>query len=98
MFDYFKDHAGFAFKVVADSYVTDDSSTGVVHCAPAYGEDDYRVCLDNGIISKEKGKELVMAVDDDGCFTDRIVEFRGQKVKVEDNDICKREGEASENT
>ncbi|KAL1538304.1 isoleucine--tRNA ligase [Salvia divinorum] len=81
LFDYFKDHSGFAFKVVADSYVTDGSGTGIVHCAPAFGEDDYRVCLDNGVISKEKGKELVVAVDDDGCFTDRIVEFRGMKVK-----------------
>lgn len=37
-----------AFRVVADGYVTADSGTGVVHCAPAFGEDDYRVCLANG--------------------------------------------------
>ncbi|KAG6398054.1 hypothetical protein SASPL_139504 [Salvia splendens] len=80
LFDYFKDHSGFAFKVMADSYV---SGTGIVHCAPAFGEDDYLVCLDNGIFSKEKGKELVVAVDDDGCFTDRI------KVKKEDKDTDK---------
>ncbi|KAG6398056.1 hypothetical protein SASPL_139509 [Salvia splendens] len=89
LFDYFKDHSGFAFKVMADSYV---SGTGIVHCAPAFGEDDYLVCLDNGIFSKEKGKELVVAVDDDGCFTERIVEFRGQKVKKvkeEDKDTDK---------
>jgi isoleucyl-tRNA synthetase len=39
-----------AFRVVADNYVTDDSGTGVVHCAPAFGEDDHRVCLAAGII------------------------------------------------
>lgn len=31
-----------AFRVCTDSYVTDDSGTGVVHQAPAFGEDDYR--------------------------------------------------------
>lgn len=41
-----------AFRVVADNYVTDDSGTGIVHCAPAFGEDDYRVCLENQVISK----------------------------------------------
>ena len=39
-----------AFKILADEYVKDDSGTGVVHCAPAFGEDDYRVCLLAGII------------------------------------------------
>lgn len=34
--------------MIADPYVTSDSGTGVVHCAPAFGEDDYRVCLANG--------------------------------------------------
>jgi hypothetical protein len=38
-----------AFRVVADGYVTADSGTGVVHCAPAFGEDDMRVCLANGM-------------------------------------------------
>lgn len=41
-----------AFRVVADNYVTDDSGTGIVHCAPAFGEDDYRVCIENQIINK----------------------------------------------
>lgn len=33
-----------AFRVVSDSYVTADAGTGVVHQAPFFGEDDYRVC------------------------------------------------------
>ncbi|KAL6555673.1 hypothetical protein OROHE_007345 [Orobanche hederae] len=85
LFDYFKDYSDVAFKVVSDNYVTDDSGTGIVHCAPAFGEDDYRVCLANGIISK--GENLVVAVDDDGRFTDRIVEFCGRYVKDADKDI-----------
>jgi isoleucyl-tRNA synthetase len=43
LFAYFAaHHPGDAFKVVSDGYVTDDSGTGVVHQAPAFGEDDYR--------------------------------------------------------
>jgi isoleucyl-tRNA synthetase len=41
-----------AFRVVADDFVTDDSGTGIVHCAPAFGEEDYRVCIENQILSK----------------------------------------------
>ena len=40
---------GDSFKVVADNYVTDADGTGIVHIAPAYGEDDNRVCKENGI-------------------------------------------------
>lgn len=52
LFDYFNDFSSVAFRVVADDYVTNDSGTGIVHCAPAFGEDDYRVCLENKIIKK----------------------------------------------
>ena len=50
LFPYFAalEGPGGAFRVVADGYVTADSGTGVVHCAPAFGEDDMRVCIANG--------------------------------------------------
>jgi hypothetical protein len=51
-----------AFKVVADDYVTDDSGTGVVHCAPAFGEDDYWVCLLNGIIQKVSASSVLLYI------------------------------------
>ncbi|CDP12689.1 unnamed protein product [Coffea canephora] len=85
LFDYFKDFSDVAFKVVADDYVTADSGTGIVHCAPAFGEDDYRVCMENHIITK--GENLVVAVDDDGCFTERITDFKGCYVKDADKGI-----------
>ncbi|KAG7615473.1 Isoleucine--tRNA ligase, cytoplasmic [Arabidopsis thaliana] len=85
LFDYFSDFSSEAFRVVADDYVTDDSGTGIVHCAPAFGEDDYRVCLLNKII--KKGENLVVAVDDDGLFTERITHFSGRYVKDADKDI-----------
>jgi isoleucyl-tRNA synthetase len=50
LFDFFLELQDTAFRVIADNYVTDDSGTGVVHCAPAFGEDDHRVCLSGGII------------------------------------------------
>ena len=37
-----------SFRVCADAYVTAASGTGIVHQAPAFGEDDYRVSLANG--------------------------------------------------
>ncbi|CAI9296574.1 unnamed protein product [Lactuca saligna] len=81
----FGEFSDVAFRVVADDCVTSYSGTGIVHCAPAFGEDDYRVCLENQII--HKGENLVMAVDDDGCFTERVIDFIGQYVKEADKDI-----------
>lgn len=52
LFDYFMEFSDSAFRVIADNYVTDDSGTGIVHCAPAFGEDDYRVCSENQVINK----------------------------------------------
>ncbi|KAM1358183.1 hypothetical protein ACFX1Q_045173 [Malus domestica] len=85
LFEYFKEFSDVAFRVVVDNYVTDDSGTGIVHCAPAFGEDDYRVCLENQVINK--GDNLIVAVDDDGCFTERITDFSGFYVKDADKDI-----------
>ncbi len=38
-----------AFVVIADDYVTTTDGTGIVHNAPAFGEDDARVCKANGL-------------------------------------------------
>uniref|UniRef100_A0ACD5UJZ9 Uncharacterized protein n=1 Tax=Avena sativa TaxID=4498 RepID=A0ACD5UJZ9_AVESA len=84
LFDFFLELQDTAFRVIADNYVTDDSGTGVVHCAPAFGEDDHRVCLSGGII---EASGLVVAVDDDGCFIEKISEFKGRHVKEADKDI-----------
>ena len=52
---------GKCFEVLADSYVTDSDGTGIVHMAPAYGEDDNRVCHENGI-------GFINPVGADGCY------------------------------
>ena len=60
--------------------------TGIVHQAPAFGEDDNRVCLANGVVGK--GEDLPCPVDMNGRFTDPVIEYRGRHVKECDNDIC----------
>ncbi|KAJ1703600.1 hypothetical protein LUZ63_003379 [Rhynchospora breviuscula] len=85
LFEYFSECSDVAFRVVADNYVTEDSGTGVVHCAPAFGEDDYRVCVENGII--KKGDDLVVAVDGEGRFKEKVKDFSGRYVKDADKDI-----------
>lgn len=66
-------------QVIPGTYVTADSGTGVVHCAPAFGEDDYSVCIAAGIIGKGEG--IPNPVDGDGCFTSPVEDFRGAYVK-----------------
>jgi isoleucyl-tRNA synthetase len=66
--------------VVVDAYVTDADGTGIVHQAPAFGEDDHRVLLANGVLQPED--EPPCPIDDSGRFTSEVPEFVGQYVKV----------------
>ena len=85
LFQYYADRKGQAFRVVADGYVTSDSGTGVVHCAPAFGEDDYRVCIENDIVAK--GEKMPCPVDDDGRFCSPCDDLAGQFVKDADKGL-----------
>jgi isoleucyl-tRNA synthetase len=84
LFDFFAGPEAY-FQVVADAYVTDDAGTGVVHQAPAFGEDDFRVCMANGII--EKGVDFPCPVDADGLFTEEVTIAKGVHVKEADNTL-----------
>eukprot|EP00878_Enallax_costatus_P006321 GHUV01006628.1.p1 GENE.GHUV01006628.1~~GHUV01006628.1.p1 ORF type:complete len:1026 (+),score=376.00 GHUV01006628.1:134-3211(+) len=84
LFPYFASHHD-AFRVVSDGYVTDDSGTGVVHQAPAFGEDDYRVCLAHGVIAKGEG--VPCPIDLNGRFTEQVTDFAGKYVKDADKEI-----------
>ena len=76
LFDYFEDlRDEGAFQILADDYVTTDSGTGVVHQAPAFGEDDNRVLKAAGITA------LVCPVDMSGKFTAEVKDFVGLGVK-----------------
>ncbi|XP_054693934.1 isoleucine--tRNA ligase, cytoplasmic isoform X2 [Grus americana] len=88
LFEYFiqcKDKG--AFTVVVDSYVKEEEGTGVVHQAPYFGADDYRVCMDFNIIQKDSVP--VCPVDASGCFTAEVTDFAGQYVKDADKNIIK---------
>lgn len=70
-----------AFIVVADTYVTADNGTGIVHIAPAFGEDDNRVCMKNGI-------GFVQFVDAKGLMTSET-DFAGKTVLETDPLVLK---------
>ena len=87
-FDYFeRTRAGGSFRVMAGTWVTDAAGTGIVHCAPAFGEEDYNACIANGII--RKGEKLVCPIDANGRFTDEVSDFAGKGVKEADQPIIK---------
>ncbi|XP_032893153.1 isoleucine--tRNA ligase, cytoplasmic [Amblyraja radiata] len=88
LFDYFLEckETG-AFSVLVDNYVKEEEGTGVVHQAPYFGADDFRVCVDYGIIQKDSSP--VCPVDASGCFTAEVKDFAGQYVKDADKNIIK---------
>ena len=84
MFPYFADKkAEGAFVVLNDDYVTTDDGVGLVHIAPAYGEDDFRVCKEAGITA------FADPLDDACAFTDAVPEYAGRFCKDCDRDIIK---------
>ncbi|CAN9296691.1 unnamed protein product [Alternaria alternata] len=88
LFDYlYEDFKDYGFKVANDTYVTADSGVGIVHQAPAYGEDDYRVAKAHGVISDTRPPPN--PVDDQGRFTSVVRDFEGQHVKAADKGIIK---------
>jgi isoleucyl-tRNA synthetase len=70
-----------AFRVLAGDFVTTDDGTGLVHIAPAFGEDDYRVAAAAGIFDPTDHGSLYNPVDLDGKFTSRVTGFEGRFVK-----------------
>ena len=85
IFPYFADKkAEGAFRVLNDDYITTDDGVGIVHIAPAYGEDDFRVCKEAGMLA------MVDPLDASCNFTDQVPEYAGRFCKDCDKDIIKR--------
>ena len=85
LFPYYADkRAEGAFRVLNDDYVTTDDGVGLVHIAPAYGEDDFRVCKENGM------NAFADPLDDACAFGKEIPEYQGRFCKDCDKDIIKR--------
>jgi isoleucyl-tRNA synthetase len=68
--------------VIAGDFVSDSSGTGIVHIAPAHGEDDYRVARQNGL-------SMLSVVDSAGRYVDEVTDLAGRFVKDCDVDIVK---------
>lgn len=77
-----------AFSVIAGDFVSTEDGTGIVHIAPTFGADDYRVAKQANIpaitIKDNDGKELPL-VDKQGKFIAQFPEFGGMFVKNYDN-------------
>lgn len=62
------------FRVLVDSFVTTEDGTGIVHTAPAFGADDYKV-------GKKYNIGILTMVDRQGKFVDGLGEFSNRYVK-----------------
>lgn len=75
LFDYYADAetwgTGDAWRILVDDYVTTGDGTGIVHQAPAYGEDDQRV-------TEAAGIPLIMSLDDGGRFLPQVTDVAGE--------------------
>jgi len=80
-FDYFQDQD--AFRVLEGDFVATGEGTGIVHMAPAFGEDDLALCQAANI-------EPVCPVDGNGRFTEEVPEYKGRWVKDCDKEIARR--------
>ena len=79
LFPYFKNTEN-AFRFLLGNFVNSDEGTGIVHIAPAFGEDDYNVCKNYRI-------PLVQPVDEKGRFTPEAKDFKGKFVHDSNRDI-----------
>lgn len=73
---------GKAFEVIHGDYVTLSDGTGIVHIAPAYGEDD-------SLVAKANGITFINLVDREGRFVEDVTPWAGKFVKKCDEVICK---------
>lgn len=76
----FEDRGENAHKVWAADFVTAESGTGIVHIAPAYGEEDFA-------LSREKNIPVVHVLDENGEFTE--TEWQGENVWAINKTIAK---------
>ncbi len=81
-FSYATPEGGKAHEVIATDFVTLDTGSGIVHTAPAFGEDDFRVCRENGM-------GFLQLVEPDGTFKAEVTDFAGRFCKDADRDILR---------
>ena len=69
------------FQVLGGDFVTTEDGTGLVHVAPAFGEDDYRVAAENDVFDPTRRQTLYNPVKPDGHFDARVTGFEDRFVK-----------------
>jgi isoleucyl-tRNA synthetase len=84
---FYEEYKDTAFRVLNATYVKDDSGTGIVHQAPAFGEDDYNVAIAAGLVTKERPPPDPLT--ETANFTSKISDFEGLHVKKADKEIIK---------
>jgi isoleucyl-tRNA synthetase len=72
-----------------DTYVTDADGTGIVHQAPAFGEDDHRIAIANDVLRTDEMPPC--PIDDSGHFTAEVPDFVGLHVKVSSYNLAIRD-------
>ncbi|OCH93963.1 isoleucyl-tRNA synthetase [Obba rivulosa] len=71
------DKAPNSLPIVPSSHVTPDSGTGLVHCAPAHGQEDYHLFQSLGMLGSSAAENMVCHVDTLGNFSDKVAEVVG---------------------
>lgn len=82
IFNYATPEGGRYHEVIEADFVTASSGTGVVHMAPAFGEDDHKA-------AKKHGIGILQLVKPDGTFDERVTDFAGRFCKEADRDIIR---------
>jgi isoleucyl-tRNA synthetase len=80
------------FPILLDGFVTTDDGTGIVHLAPAFGEDDYRVSAAAGIFMGDEPRTLFNPVKTDGTYDERVRNHAGRSYEgrfVKDPELTK---------
>jgi isoleucyl-tRNA synthetase len=80
LFDYFASVSPDFFQVVTAEFVSTEDGTGIVHIAPAFGEDDFQV-------GQHLGLPIVCPVDEEGKFTGEVPPWQGKLVFDADEEI-----------
>jgi len=82
IFKYGQPEGGKAWEVIGADFVTLDAGTGIVHIAPAFGEDDYAA-------AKQHGLGMLQLIAPDGTFVPEVTDFAGRFCKEADLDIVR---------
>jgi isoleucyl-tRNA synthetase len=80
IFDFFRGKNNRFFQVTCADFVSIEDGTGIVHIAPAFGEDDFQV-------GARLALPIVCPVDDEGKFTDEVPLWKGRLVYEADAEI-----------